>query len=126
MTTKPIAELHAEHQQWLEKLAFYNDEINIMRTRLEEVVSKNNSKDFEAQAEHFQNQLILQKEKSDELKHSIKDHESYLEKRIDENPTASDHRSTHDHGLMRENMESFEKIFNALRHEFNEFLVKTM
>jgi hypothetical protein len=126
MNTKPIAELHAEHSEWLMKLDFYTSEISVMRKRLEEIASKNTSKEILAQVEHFQNQFILQKETIDEIRHSIKDHESYLEKRIDENPTASDHRSLNDHPKMRENVNGFEKIFNELRHEFNLFLSKVM
>ncbi len=126
MNTKPITELHQEHQEWLNKLAFYSDEIIVMRKRLEEIVSKNTNKEILSQAEHFQNQLVVQKENIDELGHSIKDHESYLENRVDENPVASDHRNVHDHPKMRESMNGFEKIFNELRHEFNGFLSKTM
>src|SRR6185295_14072078 len=117
MNNKPIAELHAEHTEWLQKLDFYADEITIMKKRLEEIVSKNSSEEIRAQVEHFQNQVIVQKENIDELKHAIKDHENYIENRIDENPTASDHRSLHDHPKMRENVNGFEKTFNELRHE---------
>jgi hypothetical protein len=123
---KPIAELHAEHTEWLKKLDFYNDEIPVMRKRLEEVASKNNAKEILSQVEQFQNQLILQKENIDEIRHSIKDHESFLENRVAENPTGSDHRSLHDHPKMRDNVNGFEKVFNELRHEFNAFLTKVM
>lgn len=126
MTTKPITQLHIEHNTWLMKLDFYADEVIIMTKRLEEVASKNTAKDILAQVEHFQNQLILQKENIDEIRHAIKDHENYLENRINENPTASDHRSVNDHPKMRENVNAFEKIFNELRHEFLAFLSKVM
>lgn len=126
MTTKSIETLHAEHKEWLGKLDFYKDEIVIMRTRLEEIASKNTAKEILAQVEHFQNQLIVQKENIDEIRHAIKDHENYLENRVTENATASDQRQVHDHPKMRENVNGFEKTFNALRHEFNEFLSKTM
>lgn len=126
MNTKPITELHIEHTEWLKKLDFYTDEIAVMRKRVEEIASKNTGKEILAQIEHFQNQLIVQKNNVDEIRHSIKDHETYLENRIKENPTASDHRSVNDHPKMRENVNGFEKVFNELRHEFNSFLSKTM
>lgn len=126
MTTKPIGHLHDEHKEWLGKLDFYKDEVVIMRTRLEEIASKNTSKEILAQVEHFQNQLVVQKENIDEIRHSIKDHENYLENRVIENPTASDQRHVHDHPKMRENVNGFEKVFNELRHEFNQFLSKVM
>lgn len=126
MTTKPITQLHVEHNAWLMKLDFYTDEVIIMTHRLEEIVSKNTAKDILAQVEHFQNQFILQKENIDEIRHAIKDHENYLENRINENPTASDRRSVNDHPAMRDRVNSFEKIFNDLRHEFLVFLAKVM
>ena len=126
MNTKPITELHEEHQEWLNKIAFYADDILVMRKRLEEIASKNTGKEILAEVEHFQNQFILQKENIDELHHALKDHENYLENRVDENPTASDHRKENDHTKMRERMSGFEKIVNDLRHEFNNFLSKTM
>jgi hypothetical protein len=126
MTTKSITQLHIEHNSWLMKLDFYADEVTIMTKRLEEVASKNTAKDILAQVEHFQNQLIMQKEHIDEIRHVIKSHESYIENRINENPTASDHRSVEDHPKMRDRVNSFEKIFNDLRHEFLAFLSKVM
>jgi hypothetical protein len=126
MITKPIADLHAEHKEWLTKLDFYKDETAIMRNRLEEIASKNTSKEILAQVEHFQNQLIVQKENIDEIRHVVKNHENYLESRVTENASASDQQRAQDHTKMRERVNGFEKIFTELRHEFNRFLSKTM
>jgi hypothetical protein len=126
MKTKSIADLHSENKEWIGKLDFYKDEIIIMRNRLEEIASKNTSKEILAQVEHYQNQLIVQKENIDEMRHVIKDHENYLENRVVESVTASDQRHVHDHPKMRENINGFEKVFNELRHDFNGFLSKAM
>ena len=124
--TKPITDLHAENAEWLKSLDFYNDEIRIMRDRIEEISSKNTDNDIRAQVEHFQNQLIIQKNHIDELRHSINDHESFIINRVKENPVAVEHRRLHDHPVLRSKMEDFEKIFNELRAELNKFLAKTM
>jgi hypothetical protein len=126
MKTKTISDLHTEHNEWLAKLDFYTDEIKIMTSRLNEIASKNNGKEILASVEHFQNQFIVQKENIDEIRHSIKDHENYIENRVEENPASSDQRQVHDHPKMRDTMNGFEKVFNELRQEFNGFLVKTM
>lgn len=126
METKSIAELHAEHQDWLKRLDFYNDEISVMKGRVTEVAAKNSDKDILAKVEHFQNQLIVQKNNIDEIRHSIKDHENYLENRVNENPVSSGVRQVHDHPKMRDNFEGFEKVFNELRQELNGFLAKVM
>jgi hypothetical protein len=123
-TQKPLYELHTEHKEWLKKLAFYQDEIRIMNSRVAEVASKNTAKDVLAMVEHFQNQLIIQKETIDTFKHEINEHEAFLEKNINDNPTAVDHRKMNDHGKHRDGVNSFEKGFNELRHELIKFLSK--
>lgn len=126
METKKIYELHEEHKEWLNNLAFYKDEIKVMQNRISEVASKNSSPEVLKQIEHFQNQLIIQRNNIDELNHSIKDHENYLENRVNENPTAVDHRKVNDHPKMRDSYTSFDKVFNELRKELNVFLAKWM
>lgn len=126
METKKIYELHEEHKEWLNNLAFYKDEIKVMQNRISEIASKNSSAEVLKQIEHFQNQLIIQRNNIDELSHSIKDHENYLENRVNENPTAVDHRKVNDHPKMRDSYTSFDKVFNELRKELNAFLAKWM
>jgi len=129
MTTlnqKPLYDLHAEHKEWLSKISFYEDEIKIMSNRIADVASKNTNKETLAMVEHFQNQLIAQKENMDIMKHDINEHEAFLEKNINDNPVAPDHRKMNDHAKHRENVESFEKVFNGLRKELNSFLSKTL
>jgi hypothetical protein len=126
METKKIYDLHREHVEWLSKLSFYADEIKIMDRRIAEVVTKNNQKDILAEAEHFQNQLILQKEQIDILRHDIKKHEVVIETNIDANPIASDRRKLPDHKEQSAKMEMFEKIFTELRREFEKFLAKVL
>lgn len=125
MNTKTIDALHAEHTDWLKRLDFYSDEITIMKNRIAEVAAKNTSKEILAQVEHFQNALIVQKNNIDELRHSIKDHDKYLENRVEENPVSAGKRKANDHPVMRESVNSFESNFNALRQELNLFLAKT-
>ena len=117
--------LHVEHHEWLENLKFYKDEIVIFRSRVEEVASKNTSADVLKLVEHFQNQLIIQSNEIDELKHSINEHESYIEKNIGDNP-AADHKYLNDHQLERERMESFERLFKEMKEDLHKFLSSAM
>jgi hypothetical protein len=125
-TTKTIYQLHDEHKIWLNKLLFYKDEVMIMQNRISEVAKNNSSKEVLAFVEHFQNQLILQKEQIDILTHTVKEHEASLETAANKNPVAIDHKKFEDHGDLREKVESFEKIFNDLRKELIIFLSKWM
>lgn len=126
MEKKTIDELHSEHKEWINKLAFYADEVALMKKHVSDIAARNTQKETLAQVEHFQNQLIIQKDHIDTLKHEVNDHESYLENRVDENPVAAGKRMVHDHPLLRDRMESFEKIFNELRRELLVFLSRTM
>jgi len=126
METKKVYALHEEHKEWLSKISFYKDDLNVMKTRISEIAAKNTSQEILSQVEHFQNQLIVQRNNMDELAHSIGEHENYLIKQAKENSTAIDHKSVNDHPKMRDSFESFEKVFNELRKELNSFLSKTM
>lgn len=123
---KKIFEMHQEHAEWLNKLSFYKDELGIMKSRLAEIAQKNSSGDVLAKVEHFQNQFIVQAEQLDIVKHNINEHEVYLQQRLNENQVAADRQTSSDSPQIRESVESFERIFNGLRQEFNQFLSKTM
>lgn len=113
---------HHDHSGWLNKLDFYNDEIDIMQKKLEEVNSKNTGIEVRKSVEHFQNQFIIQKNNSNDLRQHVKREEKDLQNMIKKNPVAVDHRKTEDHSEERSMMEAFEKNFNLLRKEFNAFL----
>jgi hypothetical protein len=85
-TKKTIYQLHEEHKTWLNKLLFYKDELKIMEKRILEVAERNTSKEVRALADHFTNQLIIQKEQIDILTHDIKSHELHLEAAVQKNP----------------------------------------
>lgn len=71
METKKVYDLHEENKEWLNKLAFYKDELKVMQNRVSEIAAKNTAKDVLASVEHFQNQLIIQRNNIDELAHSL-------------------------------------------------------
>lgn len=117
---------HHEHSEWLNKLSFYDDELTLMQKKLEEVSSKNTGLDIRKSIEHFQNQLIVQKANSADLRRHIRKEEAAIQAMIQSNPVASDHRRAEDHTKERDSLDAFEKNFNHLRQEFNLFLAKTL
>jgi len=125
-TKKSIYQLHEEHKTWLNKLLFYKDELVIMSKRISEVAEKNTSKEVRSLTDHFNNQLIIQKEQIDILSHDIKSHELYLESAANDNPNAVDHDKFSDHKNHRESIATFEKLFKDLREELIDFLSKWM
>jgi hypothetical protein len=126
MDTKKITLLHEEHKDWLSKLAFYHDELAIMDKRVLEIASKNTGEDVLKGVEHFQNQLIIQRNHIEDITHEVKRQEKTLIHNVKENPVAYQHRSIEDDEKLRDSVLTFEKIVNDLRHELNEFLSKNM
>ncbi len=118
--------MHEDHETWLNKLAFYKDEIQTMQNRISEIDKKNTSKEVRSFVEHFQNQLIVQKEQIDILKHEINSHERSIEEKANKKAVANESKKFQDHSTQRNNVESFEKNFNDLRKELIHFLSKWM
>ena len=125
METIKIEVLHAEHREWLNKIDFYQDDLKIMRHRLEEVAARNTDKSLMAKVEHFQNQFVIQRNELDEMKHAIHQSESSIAHNIAQNGTAVNRRSMPDDQTMRDRMAQFEKLFLQLRVELMSFLAKT-
>ena len=121
-----IYDQHQIHQDWLSRLQFYKEEIQILKERLQEITSKNNSKEALAKAEHFQNQFIVQRNNIDELAHSIKVHEAKIVQEIEKNPVAIEHRKVENHVEEEDFMTYFEKNFSELRAEYNRFSAEWM
>ena len=117
---------HQEHNQWLNELFFYADDILVMQKRIEEIARKNNAKEVNLKIEHFQNQLIIQKNNMDEIRHTIKRDEKHLQSEVLKNETAVDHRKVEDHAQEREDLKAFENNFNKLRKELNVFAARWM
>ena len=126
MKTEKIYTQHEENKEWANNLSFYKDEIKIFRNRISEIASKNTSKDVLAQVEHFQNQLLIQRDHIDRINHDINISNDAINAEIKKNGTAVDHRSMADHAAIRDNMKSFESIYITLKIELNIFLSKWM
>jgi len=117
---------HSENIEWTNKLKFYKDELAVLKSRLEEIASKNNQQEVLKSVEHFQNQFIIQANNIDEISHSVKMNEEALIAEIKNNPVASDHRKVEYHAKQKEMVMSFEKNINEIRSEFNNFAMKWM
>jgi hypothetical protein len=107
-------------------MKFYYDEVCIFENRLEELVQRNTKIEVTSQIEHFQNQFIRQKEVSQQLVSKCGDHDKFLANQAKEHPIAIDHVLFADHTKLRDEVETFEKIYKELKSEFIDFLRKWM
>lgn len=123
---KHVTQLHTDRVEWLKKLMFYKDDLATQLNRLAEVVQNNKNIEVTSMAEHFQNHLIRQLEVNDELRHEINDESRLLAETEAINPVATDRKLATDYTELRDKVETYEKLFNELRHEFNTFVSKTL
>ncbi|MCB0516698.1 MAG: hypothetical protein R2798_05260 [Chitinophagales bacterium] len=121
-----IDDLHFDLKRWLNELRFYKDELDIFKYRLEEIAARNTGHDVTAQIEHFQNRFIREGEVNDELRHEIKQHENRLFDRAIANPIAVDHVRFEDHNGLREQIDTYHKLYSELKHEYVNFLAEWM
>ena len=121
-----IYDQHQENQDWLKRLDFYKEEIQILRERLEELTRKNTDAEFLKSVEHFQNQFLIQRNHIDELSHDIRLNEGKLVHEILHNPVAVDHRKVENHDMEADFMVYFEKNFATIRAAFNQMAAKWM
>ncbi len=121
-----MSDLHFEHMQWNNQLGFFRQELEIFKSRLEEIVDRNTHQEVLSQAEHFQNNFILQNEQIDTLLHDIKMHEEELVQYAKDHPLGVEHTYFENHSGLEERMESFKKIYADLKEEFQRYLAKWM
>ena len=57
-----LFDLHKAHVAWKKDLAFYEDELQVLKKRLSEVSIQNTSQDIKMKVEPFRNKFIIQKE----------------------------------------------------------------
>lgn len=123
---KHIDDLHFEHRVWMSNMKFYRDELTIFEHRLEELVQRNTKIEVTSQIEHFQNQFIRQREVADEIISKCKDHDKFLANQAKNHPIAIDHVLFADHTKLRDEAQTFDKLYFELKHEFMDFLRKWM
>ena len=113
-----------DHQEWLKGVEFYDQDLDTLEKRLMEIVTKNNTRDVMAGVEHFQNQFIVQRNNIDELRHSINEHAGKVASGAKAHEGRMETTLVGEHEGLGEQVRSFEKVFNELRHEYNLFLAK--
>ena len=123
-TKELLKKMHSEHGAWQNSILGFRTELKLLNQDLSGIVSRYVPREVPAKAEHFQNQIILQKDVLDIMRHDFKQYENLLEANI-EKP------GKHEIGTIMEahqghinRLSDFEKLFNELKEEFNHFTSK--
>lgn len=115
---------HRQHIAWLNYLAFYKDEMQVLQKRLEELAVKHPDGDVPAQIEHFQNQLILQREQHDILRHDIKQFENKIEELYERDPVLAANSRPKEEAGLNDRMETFSRLFHEMKDELYHFAAR--
>ena len=126
MSKESLATQHQNHKTWLNYLAFYKDEMLILQKRLEEVVAKHMEPEVLASIEHFQNQLILQKEQHDILRHDIKQYENRIEALYGSNPVFADNARVEEEAELIDRVDTFARLFREMKDELYRFVSRNL
>jgi hypothetical protein len=126
MQTLSIKNIDNRHSEWKSVLGFYRDELICFRMRLEEVASKNTSKEIMQMTKHFQNQFLIQSESIDILLHDINGHLHLLTMDVQQHAGHINKEQTIVRDLLQSRFKSEQEIFRQLKAEFMRFLSKLM
>lgn len=118
--TTPTEELHQQLNSWKEEVNEVRNEVKMMRERLEQISLSKASREVMTKVEHFENRLLRQREVADEMHHDIKQ----CAKKLADTPVTvvHDDRPVDDFDTIQTRMEIFQKLYVALKEDFNHFM----
>lgn len=120
---KHITNLHSDA---LRGLDFYEQEITILKKRLEEIAADNTGHEVAERVEYFQNQFLIQNNNIDELKHGIHENIQNIEDQIRQTGAYVKVNTAGENIKLYDQYISLEKVINEIRQEFNHFASKWM
>jgi len=121
-----IKHISSLHNNALSSLAFYKQEVTILKRRLEEIAAKNNGREVAEGIEHFQNEFIIHFEKIDELKHAFSETQHKLQVQLLNMAGYAEEETLSLNDELYEQYLTEEKLLNNLRLEFLRFAAKWM
>ena len=124
MTYTTSIKLGNEHQEINNTIEFYASEIKFLEKLLNEVLEKNSNHDVKTEAEHFQNQFIIQQKNIDEIRSKIliNKHEAAMEAKVHAGKV--DERLVIDIHQIKHDANQIEKAIEEIRFAFKKFVAK--
>jgi hypothetical protein len=124
MTYTTSLKLGNQHQEMINTLEFYASDIKFLEKLLSEVLEKNSNHEVKTEAEHFQNQFIIQQRNIDELSRKIliNKHEAAMEAKVHAGKV--DERLVTDINHLKLEEKQIEKTIEEIRKTFKQFVAK--
>lgn len=123
MKSSVSAILHQEND-WLKELEFYKEEMYILTARIEEVNTKNTSKEILSKADDFLKRLFSLRLQLDQLKQDIDEHSEKISQIAKEKPTHIDEKAIPENELFFNKVKTLIQDIADIRFEFTTFLSK--
>lgn len=110
----------------LRGIAFYQQELDILQERLQEIAADNTSREVQEQVEHFQNQFLIHGKYLEELKNDVHANDRKIEDDLLQTPDEVAETVAAEHAQIHERYLNEERVFSGLRHDFNRFASEWM
>jgi hypothetical protein len=116
-----------EHGEWLSSLGFYSEEIDLLRKRLTEIAGKNSAQDVLKEVEHYENQLTVQSDNIQALRHDIHANDVAIRSQLENSKEGYvDNRLYTTHKELIDRFITEEKVFKEVRADFMQFAATWM
>jgi hypothetical protein len=117
-----LLDMHRESITWLSATAFWKRESVFFQKLLDNHARENNHEDFKKEVGHFQHLITYYHgELIDTYRKKLREHESRLAHMLQELKESDTQYFKEHEGLMQE-MRTFEKSFNDLKHSLYDFI----
>jgi hypothetical protein len=116
-----VKDLSFDHELWDNEMKFYRNELEIFEHRLEQDVVRLVDKEGLRELEHFQNQFIRQNEVLDILNKKVRKNRKNIARNAVDGVVPNEHELMVNYKSLRDEFETFERIYYDLKIKFVAF-----
>jgi hypothetical protein len=120
-----VQDLHLENELWLNEIEFIKTELSLFENKMSYLALANiGNNDRMAKLEQLQNQMIRQKEATDEIKHVVHLSEQELANKAKElNSVELTHKTFTDHSKLRDEVERYKVLYQQYKSNLVDFII---
>jgi PHP family Zn ribbon phosphoesterase len=120
-----IQDLHLENELWLNEIEFIKIELSLFENKMSYLALANvGNNERMAKLEQLQNQMIRQKEVTDEIKHTVHSSEQDLANMTKElNSIEITHKTFADHSALRDEVQRYKELYQQFKKNLVDFII---
>ncbi|UTW65913.1 hypothetical protein KFE94_14820 [bacterium SCSIO 12643] len=116
-----VKDLSFDHELWDNEMKFYRNELEIFDHRLEQDVVRLSEQEALRELEHFQNQFIRQNEVLDILNKRVRQNRKSITRNSVDGEIKNNDEIINEYNSLRDEFETFERIYADLKKNFLDF-----